>query len=35
MMKDGLMLGTLKRQTFDLKFTKATILIAENKLSAL
>ena len=33
MNKEGFSLGTLRTQTFDLKFTKARIIIAENKLS--
>ena len=35
MLKDGFSLGTLRKQTVDLRFTKATFLIAENKLSGL
>ncbi len=35
MNKDGFSLGTLRSQTFDLKFTKATLEISENKLSGL
>ena len=35
MIKDGFSLGTLRKQTVDLRFTKATFLIAENKLSGL
>jgi hypothetical protein len=35
MLSDGFNLGSLRKQTVDLRFTKATFLIAENKLSGL
>ncbi len=35
MLTNGFSLGTFRRQTVDLRFTKATFLIAENKLSGL
>ncbi len=35
MNKDGFSLGTLRSNTFDLKFTKATLEISENKLSGM
>ena len=34
MNKEGFSLGTLRTQTYDLKFAKARFIIAENKLSA-
>ena len=35
MLSDGFNLGSLRKQTVDLRFTKATFLLAENKLSGL
>ena len=35
MLSNGFSLGTFRKQTVDLRFTKATFLIAENKLSGL
>ena len=35
MLSNGFNLGSLRKQTVDLRFTKATFLIAENKLSGL
>ena len=35
MLSTGFSLGTFRKQTVDLRFTKATFLIAENKLSGL